>query len=87
MNIRTFRVAVIGIVLLSTMTETQAGAILYGATESSDNTPLSSLVVLDPTTGNTVSTIGAIGFIVVGLAVHPATGVLFGTNGVIISPS
>src|SRR4029450_13783388 len=54
--------------------------LLYGADGAGGNS--SSLYVLDPANGAVLQTIGAIGFPIAGLAVHPTTGELFGgTNG------
>jgi len=52
---------------------------LYGADGAQGN--LSSLYVLDAGTGGIICTVGPIGFGVTGLAVHPATGVLYGSTG------
>lgn len=49
---------------------------LYGADGAGGNS--SNLYVLDPANGSILQTIGAIGFPVTGLAVHPSTGELFG---------
>jgi WD40 repeat protein len=54
------------------------GQTLYGATGA--NTTTSNLLILDPATGAMVSTVGPIGFAVSGLAVHPITGVLYGST-------
>jgi hypothetical protein len=42
---------------------------------------LANLYTLNPATGAVTSTIGAIGFAVTGLAVHPTTGTLYGVTG------
>ena len=57
---------------------TRAEAVLYGADGAQGNP--SSLRILNPATGGLVSTVGAIGFAVTGLAVHPVTGVLYGST-------
>ena len=54
------------------------GAVLYGADGAQGNP--SSLRILNPATGALVSTVGPIGFAVTGLAVHPTTGVLYGST-------
>ncbi|HEV8438120.1 MAG TPA: hypothetical protein VGT40_08500 [Methylomirabilota bacterium] len=51
---------------------------LYGSDGAQGH--LSNLYILDPATGAVLSTVGAIGFAVTGLAVHPATGVLYGST-------
>jgi hypothetical protein len=56
------------------------GQILYGADGAGGNAS-TNLYVLDPTTGAIVTTVGPIGFAVTGLAVHPTTGILYGTTG------
>ena len=53
-------------------------AVLYGANGAQGNP--ASLYILNPATGGIVSTVGAIGFAVTGLAVHPTTGVLYGST-------
>jgi hypothetical protein len=58
---------------------TRAEAVLYGADGAQGQ--LANLYVIDPATGAIVSTVGPIGFAVTGLAVHPATGVLYGSSG------
>jgi hypothetical protein len=55
------------------------GQVLYGADGAGGNP--SNLYTLDPATGAVVSTVGPIGFAVTGLAVHPTTGILYGTTG------
>jgi hypothetical protein len=52
---------------------------LFGADGAGGNP--SNLYILSPTTGAIVSTVGPIGFAVTGLAVHPTTGVLYGSTG------
>jgi hypothetical protein len=52
--------------------------VLYGADGAGGNP--SNLYILNPATGAVVSTVGPIGFAVTGLAVHPTTGVLYGTT-------
>lgn len=53
--------------------------ILFGADGAGGNP--SNLYILSPTTGAIVSNVGPIGFAVTGLAVHPTTGVLYGSTG------
>jgi hypothetical protein len=53
--------------------------VLYGADGAGGN--LSNLYTLNPATGGTISTVGPIGFAVTGLAVHPVSGVLYGSVG------
>ena len=53
-------------------------AVLYGADGAQGNA--SSLRILDPATGALISTVGPIGFAVTGLAVHPTTGILYGST-------
>ena len=53
-------------------------ATLYAANGSAGN--LSSLAILNQTTGALSSIVGPIGFAVTGLAVHPVTGVLYGST-------
>ena len=52
---------------------------LYGA-DGAQGTP-ANLYLLDPETGAVICTVGPIGFAVTGLAVHPITGVLYGSTG------
>jgi hypothetical protein len=52
---------------------------LYGADGAGGN--LSNLYILDPATGAPISTVGAIGFAVTGMAIHPVTGILYGSTG------
>src|SRR5262245_16582450 len=56
-----------------------AAETLYGADGSQGNP--SNLFILDARNGALICTIGPIGFSVTGLAVHPTTGVLFGSTG------
>src|SRR5262245_55839165 len=56
-----------------------AAETLYGADGAQGNP--SNLLILDPRNGALICTIGPIGFGVTGLAVHPITGVLFGSTG------
>ena len=56
-----------------------AGDTLYGA-DGAQGTP-SHLYVLDPASGAVTATAGEIGFAVTGLAVHPITGVMYGSTG------
>src|SRR5262245_33059555 len=53
-------------------------ATLYAANGSGGN--LSSLAILNQTNGALSSIVGPIGFAVTGLAVHPGTGVLYGST-------
>lgn len=53
-------------------------AVLYAADGAAGH--LSSLVIVNPANGAVVSTVGPIGFAVTGLAVHPLTGVLYGST-------
>jgi hypothetical protein len=53
-------------------------AVLYAADGSAGH--LSSLVILDQNTGAVTSVVGPIGFAVTGLAIHPLTGVLYGST-------
>lgn len=53
-------------------------AVLYAADGAAGH--LSSLVILNPDTGAVTSVVGPIGFAVTGLAVHPLTGVLYGST-------
>jgi hypothetical protein len=55
-----------------------AEAVLYGADGAQGQ--LANLYTIDPATGAVVSTVGPIGFAVTGLAVHPTTGVLYGST-------
>ena len=57
-----------------------AQVVLYGANGAGGNNA-AVLVTLNPATGAVLSTIGPIGMPVTGLAVHPTTGVLYGTTG------
>jgi hypothetical protein len=54
------------------------GQVLYGAIGTSAVT--SNLMIINPANGALVSTVGAIGYAVTGLAVHPTTGVLYGST-------
>jgi len=53
--------------------------ILYGGNGAGGN--LSQLYIVDPSDGSIISTIGDVGFAVTGLAMHPDTGVLYGSTG------
>jgi len=64
-----------GIAVPSTWSQ---AATLYAANGAGGNP--SNLVILDQNTGAVVSTVGPIGFAVTGLAVHPLTGVLYGST-------
>ena len=55
-----------------------AAEVLYGADGAGGNP--SNLYILNPATGAIASTIGPIGFAVTGLAIHPTTGVLYGST-------
>jgi len=59
--------------------QAEAASILYGADGSGGNP--SNLYVIDPSSGAVITTIGAIGFAVTGLAIDPTTGVMFGSTG------
>ncbi len=52
-----------------------AQSVLYGAIATTATT--SNLLIINPANGALVSTVGPIGYAVSGLAVHPATGVLY----------
>jgi hypothetical protein len=52
--------------------------VLYGADGAGGNP--ANLYILNPATGAIVSTVGPIGFSVTGLAIHPTTGVLYGST-------
>lgn len=56
-----------------------AAEVLYAA-DGAAGKP-SNLYILNPATGAVVSTLGPIGFAVTGLAIHPTTGVLYGSTG------
>lgn len=56
-----------------------AAQILYGANGAGGN-PATVLVTINPATG-VATTVGPIGFAVTGLAMHPTTGVLYGSTG------
>ena len=77
-------VAVAVITLLATSAPSaRAGGtaqVLYGADGAGGNAA-TNLYTLDPATGGIVTTVGPIGFAVTGLAVHPTTGILYGTTG------
>jgi hypothetical protein len=53
--------------------------LLLGANGAGNNP--SNLVVLDPSTGSVIRTVGPIGFGVTGLAIDPTTGTLYGATG------
>lgn len=73
-------IAVITLLATSAPLARAGGAqVLYGADGAGGNP--SNLYILNPATGAVVSTVGPIGFAVTGLAVHPTTGVLYGTTG------
>jgi hypothetical protein len=55
-----------------------AAEVLYGADGSFGT--VGNLYTLDPATGNVLTTVGSIGFAVTGLAIHPKTGVLYGST-------
>jgi hypothetical protein len=56
-----------------------AAEVLYAADGAGGTT--SNLYILNPATGAVVSTVGNIGFAVTGLAIHPSTGVMYGSTG------
>jgi hypothetical protein len=56
-----------------------AAEVLYGADGAGGTT--SNLYILNPATGAVVTTVGNIGFAVTGLAIHPSTGVMYGSTG------
>ncbi|HEX5854584.1 MAG TPA: hypothetical protein VFZ57_03110 [Thermoanaerobaculia bacterium] len=56
-----------------------AAEVLYAADGAAGNP--SNLSILNPATGAVVTTIGSIGFAVTGLAIHPVTGVMYGSTG------
>jgi hypothetical protein len=58
--------------------------LLYGA-DGAGNHP-ANLLVLDPSTGAVVKTVGPIGFGVTGLAIDPMTGTLYGVTGLSTKP-
>ncbi|MGH7340897.1 MAG: hypothetical protein ACREKH_10450, partial [Candidatus Rokuibacteriota bacterium] len=58
-----------------------AWAVLYGANGAQGNP--SSLLIINPATGAVTSTVGPIGFALTGLAVHPLTGVLYGSTAML----
>jgi hypothetical protein len=58
--------------------------LLYGA-NGAGNRP-SDLLILDPSTGGVIRTVGAIGYGVTGLAIDPTTGTLYGVTGLNNNP-
>ena len=58
---------------------TASADLLYGA-DGAGNRP-SNLLILDPSSGTVLRTVGPIGFGVTGLAIDPTTGTLYGTTG------
>src|SRR5437867_4469643 len=68
------------------VTPPASGETLYGADGAQGNP--SNLYTLDPTSGGVLSTVGAIGFAVTGLAIHPGTRVMYGAtaNAGMINP-
>ncbi len=56
-----------------------SGETLYGADGAQGK--LSNLYILNPANGASLQTVGPIGFAVTGLAVHPTTGVMYGSTG------
>ena len=60
------------------VTPPASGETLYGADGAQGNP--SKLYTLDPASGAVLSTVGAIGFAVTGLAIHPATRVMYGAT-------
>ena len=60
------------------VTPPASGETLYGADGAQGNP--SNLYTLDPTSGAVLSTVGAIGFAVTGLAIHPGTRVMYGAT-------
>jgi hypothetical protein len=65
-------------------TSSSAGAMLLGTTRGSPSAPitLSTLVEIDPATGETVRTIGPVGYAVNGLEYDATTGTLYGSTTV-----
>ncbi len=72
---------IIGLVFLATALAAPPASAetLYGADGAQGN--LANLWILDPGTGAVICKVGPIGFGVTGLAVHPTTGVLYGSTG------
>ena len=71
------RRGIIGLVFCAwtVVTPPASGETLYGADGAQGNP--SKLYTLDPASGAALSTVGAIGFAVTGLAIHPATRVMY----------
>jgi hypothetical protein len=79
MNLKRFLVcAAVVVAVLAGGRRADAASILYGANGSGG--ALSTLFIIDPTTGSVSSTVGAIGFAVTGLAFDPITGILYGST-------
>jgi hypothetical protein len=78
MNLLMFR-RFLGCALSMALMASAQAQILYGANGNANN-PATNLGTIDSATG-VFTPIGPIGFAVTGLAVHPTTGVLYGTTG------
>jgi Tol biopolymer transport system component len=72
---------VFGAVTLLLASHVKADFLLYGTTWGDGETP-STLVQLDPSTGQLIQTIGSVGYAVNGLDWDPGSGVLYGTTSV-----
>jgi hypothetical protein len=68
------------VAVLLTARGASAGSILLGTT--GNGTTLSTLVQIDPATGNLVNTIGSVGYTVNGLTYDATTGTLYGSTGI-----
>lgn len=66
------------------MAGTASAELLYGA-NGAGNRP-SDLLILDPSTGAVIKTVGPTGFGVTGLAIDPTTGTLYGVTGLNAAP-
>lgn len=75
---RTSTIVVLALCSLMLLPAWARAAVLYGANGAQGNP--SSLLILDPATGAVLSTVGPIGFAITGLAVHPVSGVLYGST-------
>src|SRR6185369_2090297 len=78
-SVKKFIGLVFGLVFLLCAAVPAWAEILYAADGGGGNP--SNLYILDPTTGGIVTTVGAIGFSVTGLAIHPTAGVMYGSTG------
>lgn len=75
---RTWLIMVLAVGSLVVLPAWALAAILYGADGAQGN--VGNLLILNQANGTVTSTVGPIGFALTGLAVHPVTGVMYGST-------